>query len=153
MLQAKRSRPDLDQSTGQTPKRARADVVGPSSGGPATATLQPSHFGAMVTRNADIPGFIVEGKEYIFPYPEGSKFFYVLRCDGDKSIPAHTFKTNPFRGQGTRQAPAMEHYCRVKRCKGGHDGERIYTREEIVRYWGHRGLSCPTSPLVCHVNS
>ncbi|KAM7222934.1 hypothetical protein V8F06_001490 [Rhypophila decipiens] len=140
-FKAKRSRPEPPPPSVFIPaKRAKVDAdqsLSPTRTPTGSSSLPPPPWSGsgIVTRNMDIPGYEVEGSEYIFSWPKGSSYFYVLRCDGQKTVPAHTFKVNPWLG---RPSPAVEHYCNNKRCRGDHEGDESYSYEEIVKRWGHR---------------
>ncbi|KAM7183788.1 hypothetical protein V8F33_013367 [Rhypophila sp. PSN 637] len=135
-FKAKRSRPEPPPPSVFIPaKRAKVDADLTPTSSSASSPLPPPPWSEIVTRNSGVPGYAVEGKEHIFSWPKGSSYFYVLRCDGEKTVPAHTFKVNPWLG---RPSPAVEHYCNNKRCRGDHEGDKSYSPEEIVKRWGHR---------------
>ncbi|KAM7190193.1 hypothetical protein V8F20_009815 [Naviculisporaceae sp. PSN 640] len=117
----------------QPPKRARTETNEYDQ-----STADPA-FGAIANKNLVVHANDVAGKEFIFPYPKISKSYYVLRCDGNKEVPAQIFKTHPFESRaGGLPPPALEHFKEYKRCKGNHDGGKEYRDEDIVRRWGHR---------------
>jgi len=76
----------------------------------------------------------VEGAEYIFQYAPFGSDWYVVRCDRGKVEMPFIFKQHPLKDN-----LALEHFNN-KKCKY-HDSSRLYTEEEIMTQFGHRGKS------------